>query len=241
MRYLITALLMLMLAPVSVTDPGNETNVYEVRYVRGALNTRVAKATLSLAEDEWEEQPAYRADITIKVAAIFRLFMKTDYIVTARYTRPGMLPLYYYSQEVKKYGECHYGEELIHFSRQMDRDAPVEEFDVPNDGKSFELLSMLMFARRYDFEPEVPVPVKILMFGDAYHAQVTLQGTDETLFPGHKAEVLVMEVLERGLFENKSGQQITVWRDAEGSRPILGLEINLHKAKVVCKVIDKKK
>ena len=95
-RILIIPLLLWLGQPVKVaTDLGKETCTYEVRYLYGNLNTKVAKAIFTLTPSVFEDQKAYKAEISIKVQPIFQLFLHSKYTVQDYFTRPGMKPLYY--------------------------------------------------------------------------------------------------------------------------------------------------
>ena len=59
-RWLIIPLVLWLGHPVTViTNPQEETCIYDVRYLYGSLNTKVAKATFTLTQDEFEGQDAY--------------------------------------------------------------------------------------------------------------------------------------------------------------------------------------
>lgn len=241
LRLLIIPLLMLLGQPVTATDPGQESLLYEVRYVNGALNAKVAKASFTLGPSVWEDQDVYRADILITVQPIFRLFMIPKYIVQGYFTRPGMKPLYYYSPTGKGVGWCRYteGEEGVYYWRQVNKMPEPEIYTYPNDGRTMELMSLLYFARTYDFQPGEPCQVKMLMGGKSFPVTVILESTDEERYPGHKAQLLHVLFPERGLMENGAGNEAFIWREAEGNRPILGMRVGLgKKSTMICNIIE---
>ena len=242
LRFLIIPLLLLLGQPVSPTEPGTENLRYEVRYLYGALNARVANATFTLAPDVWEGKDVYRTDIRIRVKPLFRLFLNADYIVEGRFTRPGMEPLYYFTPSG---GECwcRYteGEEGVYYWRKMGKMESPEIYTYPNDGKTLELMSMLYYARTFDFKEGVPCEVKVILGGKLFPATITWEKTDTERYPGHRAQVLHLVFPERGLMENGSGNEATLWRDADGSHPILGLQVGLgKKGTMVCNILEEK-
>ena len=243
LRLLIIPLLLLLGQPVSPENPGTENLRYEVRYLYGALNARVATASFDLAPDVWEGKDVYRSDIHVRVKPIFRLFLKADYVVEGRFSRPGMALMYYRSPSDRGEAWCRYteGDKGVYYWRQYDKMPEPEIYVYPNDGKTFELMSMLYFARVYPFREGVPCEVKVILGGKLFPAVITWESTDTERYPGHTAQVLHLVFPERGLMENGSGNEATVWRDADGSQPVLGLEVNLgKKGTMVCNILEDK-
>ena len=241
LRFLIIPLLMLMGQAGTPTEPGHEEYKYEVRYLYGALNAKVAIATFGLKPDVWEEQDVYRTDILIKVQPIFRLFMRARYIVEGYFTRPGMKPLYYYTPDGKGEVWCRYteGDEGVYYWRQLDKMPEPEIYTYPNDGRTMELMSLVYFARTYDFKEGEPCHLKMIMGGRSFPVTITLESTDEERYPGHKAQLLHVLFLERGLMENGTGNEAYIWREAEGSRPVLGMKVGLGKKRtMICNIIE---
>ena len=175
--------------------------------------------------DVWEGKEVNTLNISIRVKSIFRLFLKDEYAVEGQFTRPGMKPLYYYCPSSKGEGWCRYteGEKGVYYWRQFDKKPEPEIYVYPNDGKTFELMSMLYFARVYPFREGVPCEVKVILGGKLFPAVITWESTDTERYPGHTAQVLHLVFPERGLMENGSGNEATVWRDADGSQPVLYL------------------
>jgi hypothetical protein len=241
LRFLIIPLLMLMGQVGTPTEPGHEEYKYEVRYLYGALNAKVAIATFGLKPDVWEEQEVYRTDILIKVQPIFRLFMNANYVVKGCFTRPGMKPLYYYTPDGKGEVWCRYteGDEGVYYWRQLDKMPEPEIYTYPNDGRTMELMSLVYFARTYDFKEGEPCHLKMIMGGRPFPVTITLESTDEERYPGHKAQLLHVLFTERGLMENGAGNEAFIWREAEGSRPVLGMKVGLGKKRtMICNIIE---
>ena len=243
LRLLIIPLLLLLGHPTTPTDPGTETLKYEVRYLYGALSPRVANATFQLKPEVWEGKEVYWTDILIRVKPIFRLFLNAEYLVKGCFTRPGMEPLYYYTPSG---GECwcRYteGEKGVYYSRQVGKVESPEISVFPNDGRTRELMSMLYFARTYDFKQGVPCQIKIILGGKLFPATLTWESTDTERYPGHSAQVLHLVFAgQAGLMENGSGNEAFLWREAEGSHPILGLQVGLgKKGTMVCNILEEK-
>jgi len=239
-RLLIIPLVMLLAQPDVPVNPSEETCVYEVRYILGDFNTKVAKATLTTTPTIWEEKDAYKAEISIKVQPFFRLFLHAKYFVEAFVTRPGMQPLYYSTSSSKENAWCRYseGEEGIVFWRHYKKKEP-KTLIFPNDGRTMELVSMLYYVRTFDFKEGEPCELKVLIGERALPATLTMEGIDTEKYPGHRAMFIRFVMLERGIMENGSGNEAYLWIDADGSRIPLGLEVALGKRGVmVCNIVE---
>lgn len=239
-RLLIIPLVMLLAQPDVPVNPSEETSMYEVRYILGDLNTKVAKATITTTPTMWEEKDAYKAEINIKVQPFFRLFLHAKYIVEAFVTRPGMQPLYYSTSSSKENAWCRYseGEEGIVFWRHYKKKEP-KTLIFPNDGRTMELVSMLYYVRTFDFKEGEPCELKVLIGERALPATLTMEGIDTEKYPGHRAMFIRFVMLERGIMENGSGNEAYLWIDADGSRIPLGLEVALGKRGVmVCNIVE---
>ena len=212
-------------------NPGVEHTEYEVRYLYGAINARAASAFFDMKPDIWEGKEVNTLNISIRVKSIFRLFLKDEYAVEGQFTRPGMKPLYYYCPSSKGEGWCRYteGDEGVHYWRFFEKMPAPESFIYPNDGRTMEMMSLLYFARTYDFQEGVPCEVKVLIGGKPYRGTITWEGTDLERYPGHQAQRLRLVLTERGIMENGSGNEVVLWREAEGARIILGMYVPLGK------------
>lgn len=239
-RLLIIPLVMLLAQPDVPVNPSEETSMYEVRYILGDLNTKVAKATITTTPTMWEEKDAYKAEINIKVQPFFRLFLHAKYFVEAFVTRPGMQPLYYSTSSSKENAWCRYseGEEGIVFWRHYKKKEP-KALIFPNDGRTMELVSMLYYVRTFDFKEGEPCELKVLIGERALPATLTMEGIDTEKYPGHRAMFIRFVMLERGIMENGSGNEAYLWIDADGSKIPLGLEVALGKRGVmVCNIVE---
>ena len=239
-RLLIIPLVMLLAQPDVPVNPSEETSMYEVRYILGDLNTKVAKATITTTPTMWEEKEVYKSEINIKVQPFFRLFLHAKYFVEAFVTRPGMHPLYYSTSSSKENAWCRYseGEEGIVFRRHYKKKEP-KPLIFPNDGRTMELVSMLYYVRTFDFKEGEPCELKVLIGERALPATLTMEGIDTEKYPGHRAMFIRFVMLERGIMENGSGNEAYLWIDADGSRIPLGLEVALGKRGVmVCNIVE---
>lgn len=239
-RLLIIPLVMLLAQPDVPVNPSEETSMYEVRYILGDLNTKVAKATITTTPTMWEEKDAYKAEINIKVQPFFRLFLHAKYFVEAFVTRPGMQPLYYSTSSSKENAWCRYseGEEGIVFWRHYKKKEP-KTLIFPNDGRTMELVSMLYYVRTFDFKEGEPCELKVLIGERALPATLTMEGIDTEKYPGHRAMFIRFVMLERGIMENGSGNEAYLWIDADGARIPLGLQVALGKRGVmVCNIVE---
>ena len=239
-RWLIIPLVLWLGQPVRVlTHPEEETCTYDVRYLYGNLNTKVAKATITLTQAQFEGQEVYKAEIGIKVQPIFRLFLHSKYTVEDYFTRPGMKPLYYCTSSNKGSAWCRYSEDEIVFWRQYGKMPEPAIFHYPNDGITMELVTLLYYARTHDFKEGEPIEVRPLMGGQPIRSTLTLEGIDTEKYPGHRAQVFHFVMLERGIMENGSGKGAYIWIDADGNRQALGLQVALSKnGTMVCNIIE---
>lgn len=227
--------------PMNMEGPGEESCTYEVRYLYGSLDTKVATAVISLSPAIWEGQDVYEVSVNIRVKPLFRLFLHASYGVEGRISRPGMLPRYYFSDTGKVRGYCKYteGEEGVYYWRKSAKMPEPEIFTYPNDGKTMELMSMLFFARGHDFVPGEPLSVSAVIGGKRVPGTITMEGVDTDRYPGHKAEVLHLHMDERGIMENGSGNDVYIWREAEGSHLVLGLRAGLGKRGTMeCRILE---
>ena len=241
-RLLIIPLLLGLGEPVKVvTEPAEETSTYEVRYLYGGLNAKVAKATFTLTPTVFEEKEVYKSDISIRVQPIFRLFMHAQYGVEAFFSRPGMDPVYYTTSTNKGSAWCRYseGEEGVVFWRQFGKMPEPEIFSYYNDHRTFEVVSLLYFARTHDFEEGDPCDVNVLMGGRKVPSTLVFEGYDTEKYPGHKARILHLHMIDRGIMENKSGQDIYLWTDVDEAHTVLGLQVSLGKrGTMVCHILE---
>lgn len=67
-------------------------------------------------------------------------------------------------------------------------------------------------------------------------ARLTWQGADPDKFPGENAKRFLLEMTERGLMENGSGNKIQAWRSAGPDRRILGLETAISAGMMVVRI-----
>lgn len=232
--------ILLFLLPFIGRAQEPESLEYELRYKLGAMKTKVANATMTLEPSEWQEQPAYLSVVKIRVAPVFRLFMRAEYMAGLYLSNPGMESVYNFSQTGKDYTYCYYGkgERGIHFERHPKGRKQGEHFFFDNDGRTFELLSLLWYIRRFDFDRTETLDLKAFFTGTIMDCQVRRTGQDSEKYPGHTADCIQVDLLGRGLMENGSGNQVLVWRDTEGTRPILGLEISLGKGTMFCNITN---
>lgn len=239
-RWLIIPLVLWLGQPVRVlTHPEEETCTYDVRYLYGNLNTKVAKATITLTQAQFEGQEVYKAEIGIKVQPIFRLFLHSKYTVEDYFTRPGMKPLYYCTSSNKGSAWCRYSDDEVVFWRQYGKMPEPAIFHYPNDGITMELVTLLYYARTHDFKEGEPFEVRPLMGGQPIRSTLTSEGIDTEKYPGHRAQVFHFVMLERGIMENGSGKDAYIWIDADGNRQVLGLQVALSKnGTMVCNIIE---
>jgi hypothetical protein len=223
--------------PVSAEALG--TVKYEVRYIKGAINTKVADATISLEKGTWNQQSVLHSHATVRASSVFRLFLNSEYVADTYLASDGQEPVYYMNP-VKRGGkegkfECTYdkGAKLIRSEFVRPPADPVNK-TFTLDGRTMDLLSLLQFVRFHNFTVGSPVSMHLLMGGESVAATLTCQGSGDDRYPG--TERFLLKMKDRGLMENGSGNEITVWRTKGGSRRIVCLETALSTGVMVVTV-----
>jgi hypothetical protein len=201
-------------------------STYEIRYTWGAINAKVATATISLEPARWQGQDSYHSHAFIKTSAIFRLFIGADLTVDSYIAQSDLLPLYTINPYRKGGKDCKFeyiydrDKRMVTNVAQGPKETQTNRFAF--DGKIFDLLTLLAYGR---FEAgDKPVTLKLMLGEAAYPAILTYQGKDTETFPGLEAERFLLRLTERGVMENGSGNELTLWRSAGPDRKVLGLE-----------------
>ena len=228
-------------APKNVSSDALGAVQYEVRYKLGALDTKVADATISLEKGKWEQQAVLHSHASIRASSIFRLFLNAEYIADAYLTPGGQEPVYSFNP-IKKGGKegkfaCTYDRKAKTITTEFVKPPadPVTQ-TLPLDGKTMDMLSLLQYVRFQNFKAGESRSLRLMMGANTVSATLNFQGADTERFPGVKAERFVLKMVERGLMENGSGSEITVWRSAGADRRILGLETALSSGVMVAAV-----
>ena len=202
------------------------TFTYEVRYTWGAINAKVATATISLEPARWDGRDSYHSHAFVKTSAIFRLFIGADLTVDSYIAQSDLLPLYTLNPYRKGGKDCKFeyiydrDKRLVTNVAQGPKETQTNQFAF--DGKIFDLLTLLAYCR---FEAGEKSVTLTLMLGEAaYPAILSYQGKDTETFPGEEAERFLLRLTERGVMENGSGNEVTFWRSSGSDRKILGLE-----------------
>ena len=205
---------------------------YEVRYIWGGINSKVADATISLEESTWGTQAAYHSHVVISANSIFRLFMSADYLVDTYMTRPGREPLYFVNP-VRKNGQNGKYEYVydkaageIKSNTVLPPDEPVK-VTYPLDGRTLDLVSLLQYVRFQDIPSGSKQSMHVLMVGKSIAGVLHHEGADTERCPGKPAERFRLKLTERGLMKNGAGKEIVVWCSSGSDRRILGLEVAL--------------
>jgi hypothetical protein len=214
---------------------------YEVRYKIMGIDTKVAVATISLENGTWEGRPALHSHSVIRANSVFKLFLNAEYVTDAYITPDGKEPLYYINptRKGKKEGkfECSYDYKEGTIRSEYVRppaDPVVGTYSL--DGNTMDLLSLLFSIRFNDIAPGESRPMNLLMSGDCIAATLTCQGIDKDRYPGVETKRLHLKMTGRGLMENGSGDEITVWCTTDSSHRLLGLETFLNSNPMVVSV-----
>ena len=205
---------------------------YEARYIWGAINTKVADATITLERDKWNGSDVFHSRATISATPFFRLFMNADYLADAYLSTSTLEPVYYINPVKKggKEGKVEYtfdhAAKLVK-SEAVRPPAAPELTTFPLDGKTMDLLSLLQHVRFLDLGEGKSESLHLLMSGKSVSATLTCEGADAEKFPDKSVLRFRLKMVERGLMENGSGKEIVVWRSTASDRRILALEAAL--------------
>lgn len=220
------------LAATARTLPGEAFGKfkYTVHYKWGLIDSNVANATITFEEGKWNDQKAYYSHAVISANSIFRLFMNADYIVDTYFTQSDKPAPLYFLNPYKKDGkdgkyEYIYKKDKILSDHTLGDDS--DKAELKQDGKTMDLLSMLHFVRFADISEGKTLNLHVLIAGKAYPAKLTWKCVDKERFEGRTAEHLHLQMTERGLMENGSGNELELWRDTGKGRLFLGMEVPL--------------
>lgn len=234
-------LFILALTAPAAGNPGPEalgTVQYDVRYKLGALNTKVADATISLESSTWNGQSVLHSHASIKAKSIFKLFMKAGYEVDLYLTPTQVEPIYYINpfkndgQDGKVEFTYDRGKKTIESVAVRPPEEAVVQ-TLPLDGKTMDLLSALQHARFLNLASGGSESLSLIKSGRVIQATLTNQGIDNERFPGHEAERMQLKMIGEGLMENGSGNVITLWRSTGADRCILGVEVALSSGTMI--------
>ena len=163
------------------------TTTYEIRYTWGAIDAKVATATISLTPDSYQGKSAYHSHAFVKTSAVFRLFIGADLTVDSYIDEAELLPLYTINPYRKSGKDCKFEYIYDREARQVTNVAqgPKETLETkyPFDGRIFDLLTVLAFVRFLD-AGDKPVSLRLMLGEAAYPAVITYQGKDTERVPG---------------------------------------------------------
>ena len=204
---------------------------YDIRYTWGAIDAKVATVAISLNPGTYQGKDAYHSHAFIKTSAIFRLFIGADLTVDSYIAQSDLLPLYTINPYKKSGKDCKFEYIYDRDSRQVTNVAqgPKETLvnKYPFDGKIFDLLTLLAYGRFLEVEDK-PVSLKLMLGETAYPAILIWQGRDSEKFPGVETDRFLLRLTERGVMENGSGNEVTLWRSVGSDCKILGLEAPIN-------------
>ena len=219
------------------------TTKYDVHYVRGAFRTKMATASFVLDQAVWEGESAYHASFSIHAVNLFRLIIRDQYKASLYLDRKEMNPVFYSYPHVKK-GE----NRTLEFWYNKDKGiiesvTHVEGQEEPLvktytlDGITMEAASLVFFIRTIDPAAlKEPVSLGLLIAGIRAPAYLSYVGEDNEYMPGKQAFHYLINLTERGLMENGSGNEIHVWVSAEPTHDLLGLMVPLGKAFMTARI-----
>lgn len=207
------------------------TTTFEIRYTWGAIDAKVATATVSMNSDTYKGQEAYHSHAFVKTSSIFRLFIGADLTVDGYITRADCQPLYAINPFKKSGKDCKfeyiYDKGANRITNVWQNPKETVETTYPYDVKTFELLSLLAFVRFRDTSDK-PETIRVLLGEKASMAVLSYEGKDTETFPGVTAERYRLRMTDRGVMENGSGSELVFWRSSGSDRKLLGLEAPIN-------------
>ena len=229
--FLFVALSASATAPATVTVPDASLGAvdYDVCYRLAGITTKVATATVTFVESEWDGKPAYHSLAKIVTQPFFRLFLKPEYKAEAWYAREDLSPLYFTNPftDGKKEGNYvvyyNYTSRTIRSAWTVEGEEPLEMTYDMGDQPMMELLSTLMFVRYHDFGEGTPVKIAVIFPSKARDAEISRVGDN-----------LVLQIVGKGIMENGSGNRLLFRRSTAPDRRILRLEADLGSGTLIC-------
>lgn len=204
--------------------------VYDVCYRFAGITTKVATATITFEESEWEGKPAYHSMALIQTQPFFRLFLKAEYKAEAWYSRKDLAPLYFVhpfsdGKQSGKYEVIYDPGREARSCWSVEGGEPIEKTYEPLDKPHMELLSALMYVRFHDFKEGTAEDIVLLLPSRSCDAQI-----------GPEDDHILLRMSGNGMMENGSGNNLLLWRSTDPDRRILRLESDLGTGSLRCTV-----
>lgn len=221
-----------LLLPALLLTETLGTARYEVRYKLGLLDTRVVTAEITWEESSWNGVPAYYSAAIIETTPFFRLFLASNYFAETYFSQDELLPLYFDNpfHHKGKDGKFEYlfrqdtGE--IESTTTLGEKTEFQTF--PHDGRTVDFLSLVHFIRFLDLSRmEEPLPLHVLISGKSYPAELVYLGEDLEKHPDTPSDKFLLKLIGHGLMEDKSGNEIYLWRSCGADRNLIALETAL--------------
>ena len=93
----------------------------------------------------------------------------------------------------------------------------------PLDGKTYDLLSVILFVRSLE-APFKSEDLNLILGEERYPGVLVYQGRDQEKFPGQELDRFVLRLTGRGVMENGSGNELVFWRSLGADHKIIALE-----------------
>ena len=219
----------LLLIPLFLALDSPKTTQYTVRYHLGQMDVRVASVDITWEEASLDEIPTYHSVAILRTTPFFKLFLRNDYTAETYFHRENISPLYFAHHYKNGMDEYLYHQDIgeIEFNEQKRAHEP-RSLSIPYDDRTMDLLSLVHFMRFLNLSAlKQPMPMKVLMSGIPYPAEISFLEEDLEKFPGQPAHKFLIRMTEHGLMENGSGNEIYLWRSMAPDHTLLGLETRL--------------
>lgn len=221
-----------LLLPALLMTETLGTARYEVRYKLGLFDTRVVTAEITWEESSWNGIPAYYSAAIIETTPFFRLFLASNYFAETYFSQDGLMPLYFENPFQHKGKDCKFEylfrQDTGEIESTTTRGDNTEFLTFPHDGRTVDFLSLVHFIRFLDLSRMAePLPMHILISGKSYPAELVYLGEDLEKQPDTPCDKFLLKLSGHGLMEDKSGNEIYLWRSCRADRMMIALETDL--------------
>lgn len=212
-----------------IPDEAVGSVVYDLCFRIFGITAKVATATFTIEESEWEGQPAYLSTAHIATQPLMKAFLKPEYVAKAWYSREDFTPLYFTHpyENGKKKGQYEviydYDSLLVHSIITYKGEEPEDKVFNLRDGMHMELLTTLNYIRFHDFPEDAYEKVVLLM---------PMAASDARICP--EEDHFLVRVLGKGVLEDSSGHNLLFWRSSDPDRHIVRFETQLGSGTLIC-------
>ena len=175
-------------------DPwkSGEKIVFNISYNWHAVQTDVAKGTLTMNQEPLNGEPVWHTSMAMQTAPFFDVFFKIREKFDSWFALKGVEPRKFYRDT--REGDYHAindyiydrKEGVIHMNLQY-RDQEMESLDIPYGDCTYDVTALFYFARRMDFEKMTPgtaQKISIAIDKDVLQVNLTYRGKEKKWVKG---------------------------------------------------------